>query len=379
VHILPPAVCLYFMGVLVQLEGTRLYRLAFLPVVVWFAWRGMFVDMSGGNPRQAGVDSTFVMCCFAMRGIVLALAREPFRRQSPSNKHSKLDSESVRTAFWNAGDLMLNARGIGWNWPRGLVVPKPTFETDSRIAFVLLSAARLALHALGFDACTQMIRVLSPDTFGSLNGGSLFDHTLPPLLELLRSLFVTLLTVWAAYFVLQSSYQSWAIVCIVLFQQHPSQWPPLFDSPWLSTSLSDFWGRRWHQMIRDLALNLGSQPFNCLFGRLGGLLGAFLISGIIHDIQVRSYRRGGNSVVIIGFFVMSGVGVVLERVWTKTTGRRVGGAWGWTWTFGWLALWGVWIVDEWAKMGLFGLWRLPGEVEPSLALATLVRRCVVGS
>ena len=164
-----------------------------------------------------------------------------------------------------------------------------------------------------------------------------------------------------------------AIACIVLFQQHPSQWPPLFDSPWLSTSLSDLWGRRWHQMMREQLVTFGVRPFNYLFGRLGGLLGAFLVSGIVHDIELRAFGRGGNLVVIIGFWVMNGVGVVLERVWTKTTGRRVGGVWGRTWTFGWLALWGVWVVDEWAKKGRFGV-LAAGEFEPSLAFARLVRR-----
>ena len=310
-----------------------------------------------------------------MRGTGWAIAREPFRRHSPSNKHDKLDSENVYTACWNAWDLLLSPRGIGWNWPRGLIVPKPAFETDSRVAFVLLLAARFALHALGLDACIQIIRMLSPDTFGSLNGGSLFDHTLPPLLELLRSVFVSFLAVWMAYFVLQWSYQFLAIVGIVLFQQRPSQWPPLFDSPWLSTSLSELWGRRWHQMMREIVVTFGVRPFNYLFGRLGGLFGAFLVSGIFHDMELRSFGRGGNLVVIIRFWVMNGVGVVLERVWTKTTGRRVGGVWGWTWTFGWLALWGVSMVDEWAKTGRFGALSLPGEFSPWLALAGLVRRC----
>ena len=309
-----------------------------------------------------------------MRGTVWAVAREPFRRQSPSHKHSELDSKSVYTVFWNAWDLMFNMRGIGWNWSRGLVVPKPAFETDSRIAFVLLSAAQLALHALGFDACLQIVRTLSPDTFGSLNGGSFFDHTLPPFLELSRSVFVSVLSLCIGYFSMQCGYQFLAIVCIVLFQQRPSQWPPFFDHPWLSTSLSEFWGRRWHQMLRDVVLNLGGQPFDCLFGRVGGLLGAFLVSGIIHVIDLRSFGRGGNPVVIIGFWVMNAVGVVLERVWTKTTGRRVGGVWGWMWTLWWIVLWGVWLVEEWAKAGRFGALSLPGELKPSLALAALVTR-----
>jgi hypothetical protein len=60
-YIVPPEVCLYFMGVLVQLKGTRLYRLAFLPALVWFAWRGIFVDMSGGDPRQTHMNIVFIV------------------------------------------------------------------------------------------------------------------------------------------------------------------------------------------------------------------------------------------------------------------------------------------------------------------------------
>ena len=60
-YILPPAVCLYVMGVLVQLKGTRFYRLALFPAVVWLAWRGTFVDMSGGDPRQAGMNNMLIV------------------------------------------------------------------------------------------------------------------------------------------------------------------------------------------------------------------------------------------------------------------------------------------------------------------------------
>ena len=60
-YILPPAVCLYFMGVLVQLKGTRFYRLAFLPALVWLCWRGMFVDMSGGDPKQGQMNTGLIV------------------------------------------------------------------------------------------------------------------------------------------------------------------------------------------------------------------------------------------------------------------------------------------------------------------------------
>jgi len=61
VYILPSLACLYLMGVLVQLKGTQFYRVALLPVLVWFAWRGIFVDMSGGDPRQAQMNTVLVV------------------------------------------------------------------------------------------------------------------------------------------------------------------------------------------------------------------------------------------------------------------------------------------------------------------------------
>jgi len=364
------------MGVLVQLEGTRFYRLALLPIVLWLAWRGAFVDLSGGDPKKSQINVLLMthMCGVAMRNTVWAVEQQPFRLQK-----NKSDHQNVYTALWNSWDLMLSTRGIGWNWPPGLVVPKPAFETDSRFLFVLWSAVQVTFYTFSLDASIQIIHVLSPDTFGSLDGGSLFDHTLPPLLELLRSVFVSFLAALLAYSTMQWGYQLLAIVFVTVFQQRPSDWPPLFDSPWLSTSLTELWGRRWHQMLRGLLVPLGVRPFNYLFGRLAGPIGAFLVSGIFHEIELRSLGRGGNSVIQIGFWVMNGVGVVLEHVWRRTTGKRVGGVWGRIWMFGWLTLWGVPLVDVWAKAGRFGTVCLPGEIEPSRALVEFVRRWLVGS
>jgi hypothetical protein len=61
------------MGVLIQLEGTRSYRLALLPVTLYLAGRAAFVDMSGGDPTNAQMDSmlvmTFVLGCESVDGI----------------------------------------------------------------------------------------------------------------------------------------------------------------------------------------------------------------------------------------------------------------------------------------------------------------------
>ncbi|KAF9237187.1 hypothetical protein BU15DRAFT_63353 [Melanogaster broomeanus] len=197
----------------------------------------------------------------------------------------KADSGSIFTALWNAWDLLVNVRGVGWNWSRGLIVPKPVFEIRSRTVFVLLSAVRFAFHVSAFEATLHLIRMISPENFSSVT----------------------------------------AMLGVAVFQQHPSQWPPLFDSPWSSTSLSDLWSRRWHQTFRHTFLAVGGRPFNFLFGRLGGVLGVFLVSGLWHDLQIRAVGRG-NFLIVVGFFTMNGVGVVLERVWKRwINGPRVDG------------------------------------------------------
>ncbi|KAI9463910.1 hypothetical protein HD554DRAFT_2222504 [Boletus coccyginus] len=178
-YILPPLMCQYLIGVLVQLEGTRTYRMALLPVTMCLAWRATFMDMSGGGETKAQMNTTLVtqMCVLGMRSAVWAFARVRYRRYSPVDDRN---SDSVSTACWNAWDLLINPRGVGWSWPRGLVIPKPALEADSRVGFVLPSAVGVVFHAVAFDACVQTIRIFSPETFGSLKGGSLFDHTLPP-------------------------------------------------------------------------------------------------------------------------------------------------------------------------------------------------------
>ena len=60
-YILPPFVCQYLLGVLVQLEETRFYRLALLPVTLCFAWRATFVDMSGGDATKTQMNTQLVV------------------------------------------------------------------------------------------------------------------------------------------------------------------------------------------------------------------------------------------------------------------------------------------------------------------------------
>lgn len=124
--------------------------------------------------------------------------------------------------------------------------------------------------------------------------------------------------------------------------------------------------------MRDMVLTLGGQPLNYVFGRLGGVMGAFLVSGIFHDIELRSGGHGGDSVALVGFWVMNGVGIVFERVWMRMTGRGVGGLWGRAWMVTWLLVWGLPTVNAYANAGRFGALCLLGRIEPGRVFVAFV-------
>ncbi|KAI6117996.1 hypothetical protein F5141DRAFT_1095292 [Pisolithus sp. B1] len=328
------------MGVLVQLRNTALLRVALA-----FS----LFDFSCGDHEKAQANCSIRcdhMATICMRTAIWAMVQEPYVRDNvPKNQ-----STSVPMALWNVWDLLLTTRGIGWNWSQGIPIPRRSKEITSKTQFLIYAALRAVLYGLAFDAFTEAIRSFSPN-FSSWKGETIFDP----------SLSITYLAIWLAYCAIQWGYHSLSIVLVSIFRQHPSQWPPLFDKP------CEIWGRRWHQMLRFNFASCGGIPFAYLFGRTGGILGTFLMSGIFHVVEFRA-------MTVAGFFFMNGVGVLLERAWSKkvSPGRRVRGIWGWIWTFSWMAFWGVPLLDQWTRAGRFAADPLPGGIKPTMALLSLV-------
>lgn len=387
----------YAMAVLVQLPHTTLYRAALLPVVFWLTFRAnMSLDLSWNYPgyvyfnqglsvsvnfshRDCIVSNAAIqlgMFTIAMRSTAWVFTKRSYTRLPTcksgngtinghnGNTPSKHDV-SVSSALWNAWDLIVNLRRIGWNGSERMHVPKPYFRVESRLTFALLSLCRLISYLLAFDVLCKCVRSLGPETFGTPKGGTIFDPSLPPSERYIKSFIVTLLSGYSAYFIIEAVYQLHALLFTILFQQYPSQWPPLFDSPWFSTSLSSLWGRRWHQLFREYFVAVGSKPLERYFGRAGTVMGAFAVSGALHDVGMRGMGRGGDSLPVIGFFLMQGVGVSTEHAWKQVTGRRVSGIIGWLWVFCWFVLLGQVIVDVWARRGLLGAEFLAEAYRPS--------------
>jgi len=115
---------------------------------------------------------------------------------------------------------------------------------------------------------------------------------------------------------------------------------PIMNAPLRSRTISEFWGRRWNSAFNWLAFELVSRP---IIRRLGGrssgrttrrspgtstlhfgvtiaTLSAFLVSGLIHELVI-SLPAGAGYGLPTAYFLLQGVGILLERAFPQIRGR----------------------------------------------------------
>src|SRR5262249_38299146 len=95
---------------------------------------------------------------------------------------------------------------------------------------------------------------------------------------------------------------------------------PVMHAPLLSTSLGEFWGKRWNTAFHELAHKLAFQPLAGPLGPAGATLVVFFISGLVHELVISLPARGGYGLPT-AYFVLQGCGVLAER---SRFGRRLG-------------------------------------------------------
>lgn len=271
-----------------------------------------------------------------------------------------------------AADLTFNMRGCGWNFSTGMKLPEHARPLAPTSAFIIPTLRSLVTHVVLFDFIHYACQLFGPDTIGSTTGGSIYDMSISnPFTRYLRSTTLTFLIGLLIYGALQIGHDALCIIGVLVFRQSPAEWPPLFHSPWFSTSLTEFWATRWHQLFRQDFIALGAYPLSLVAGRSGGVLGAFLVSGVLHYVGLWGMGRGSDMRLIFHFLLM-GVGVVLEGLWRRVSGKRVHGwlgrifAWTWTLTVGHL------MADPWCRAGLMGSVFIPQAARPSVSLHRLV-------
>lgn len=95
---------------------------------------------------------------------------------------------------------------------------------------------------------------------------------------------------------------------------------PIMTNPALSSSLSDFWGRRWNLGFRQLSYDLIFRPLWKSLGIPAATFLVFVASGLIHDLVI-SVPAGGGYGLPTAYFTLQGVGVLAER---SQVGARCG-------------------------------------------------------
>lgn len=105
---------------------------------------------------------------------------------------------------------------------------------------------------------------------------------------------------------------------------------PTFNEPLLSTSLQDFWGRRWNIMVTRILRPSVYEPVHKLSEKLLGrewaslpaVLGTFVVSALMHELIFFYMGRTGPTWKATGFFLLHGVCVVAEVIAKKAIGNR---------------------------------------------------------
>jgi hypothetical protein len=105
--------------------------------------------------------------------------------------------------------------------------------------------------------------------------------------------------------------------------------PPLMNRPLCSTSVTEFWGRRWNTAFRDLTYRFAFRPLKPRVGPRAALVIGFVASGIIHDIVISLPASGGYGGPT-AFFAIQPIAILFER---SSFGSTLGLMRGWR---GWL-------------------------------------------
>ena len=284
----------------------------------------------------------------SLRSIEWTFVQKPLRRYEPRKREQDPLVErrmSTTSVLFDAIDLVNNVRGIGWSWSSN---PFPRDSTPPpSIPFVLF---KTVLLMTAFDSSHYTIELARPFT----RGGSLFDPSLTLMPRTALAAFCGIIGGFSAYAMVDVTYHLGILVGRIIFRQSASAWPPAFHQPWMSTSILEFWSFRWHQFPRHLFVVFGARPGGKLFGRPGAVMGAFAVSAVLHHIALWAVGNGTEFVTAGGFFLLMGVGVIMESAFTKATGLRVRGWLGWSWTMMWTTLWGAFMLDGWARHGVIG-------------------------
>jgi alginate O-acetyltransferase complex protein AlgI len=94
---------------------------------------------------------------------------------------------------------------------------------------------------------------------------------------------------------------------------------PIMVSPMRARTLGEFWGGRWNRAFSDLMERHFLVPLARRVGTGNAILTIFFVSGLLHELVISVPARGGYGLPTI-YFVVQGVGLLVERRWATWKG-----------------------------------------------------------
>lgn len=200
------------------------------------------------------------------------------------------------------------------------------WRARSRIAHPAWRSAAYLLAWPGMDArafldASQHVPPPAPTTwlwatFQTILGAILLwvvARSLPPGESLLRG--------WAAMLglILLLHFGIFQIVAL-LWQSVGVNAKAIMSAPLRSTSLGEFWGKRWNLGFRQLSHELIFHPLHRRLGVDAAGFLVFAVSGLIHDLVISLPARGGYGLPTI-YFLLQGTGLTIEH---SQFGKRLG-------------------------------------------------------
>ncbi|KAI0033618.1 hypothetical protein K488DRAFT_47285 [Vararia minispora EC-137] len=384
-EVVPFFACVYAHALLVMLPKTKLLRLAMLPIslrqsyyaITYFdyaATAGNLLKYYGYRSDRLGYINFFtviVLILFAGRCIEWAFEPGCHRRFFPPVENDAPFQEHPVTPeflFIDAFELCWNHTGVGWSWSRKPFPPPPSGHT------VLRQASTVIFDAVCLDVLLYLVQLHHP-SLNTPSGYPLMDPSSPPVARILRAIASCLSALPIIMFLLDGTYNIVAVFGRVVLGQEAWQWPPIFHWPFLAGSLADFWGRRWHRVPRRMFVQLGARPGRRMGGDVGAIVGAFLVSAVLHDWAIWSMAGRSTTIPCLIMFMAIAAGILLEGAFTKVTGRKVGGFWGWLWMISVQVACGFGVVDHGlARSGLAASDCFPPQFRPGKYLVDVILR-----
>ncbi|KAL4249517.1 wax synthase family protein [Abortiporus biennis] len=341
-HFLPHTVMLY----LSRKRGTDILRKLLCPLAVMITLRSTFKYTTSEMEHPAlGYIRGIVGLAIVVASIDLAFVP---KRNLKSDETSIPDTEDFLAELKKSWDASFTVRGIGWKFGEG--VHLSTEGTNlKRSEFLFMKFLATLKHLVILEICHAIFMHVPGAT--SRAGGSIFFQHLPTVQK--YTLSTILCFIFSVYLVsfLTMVFDILAIFGVGILGQSPAVWPPLMDNPWSSTSLHEFWGKRWHHMARRTLIVAGGMPGRFVAGHVGEVVGVFVASGLLHELSLYVFDRQLDYQNLL-FFTMQAVGMICEEIYRYVTGRRLGGMLGRVWTVFFIAVLGQLAVDAWLSRGM---------------------------